>query len=113
MVQAEVCCRVQSAILIFSYCRTLLQLKGKVLPFMDFLYFQSYISAFKWFLYANTERIARASLLLKCNYRLVASNLLTNYPKRLEEIDELEMAILLLFIKIYLIFSINNECFCI
>lgn len=32
-------------------------------------------------------------LLLKCNYRLVASNLLTNYPKRLEEIDELEMAI--------------------
>lgn len=40
MVQAEVCCRVQSAILIFSYCRTLLQLKGKVLPFMDFLYFK-------------------------------------------------------------------------
>lgn len=38
--------------------------------------------------------------ILKYNYRLMASNLLTNYPKRLEETDKLEIAMFLLFIKI-------------
>lgn len=86
---SKVYCRVQSTILLCSYCHTLLQLKRKVLPFMDFLCFQSYISVFKWFFYSSTERIARAGPLLKYNYRFMASNLLTNYPKRLEETDEL------------------------
>lgn len=35
--------------------------------------------------YASKERIVGGGLLLEYNYRLAVSNLLTNYPKILEE----------------------------
>ena len=43
--------------------------------------------------YASTERIVGGGLLLEYNYRLEVSNLLTNDPKILEDIDESEIAI--------------------
>lgn len=68
---------------------------------------------FQMLFYAQIERIARVELLLEYNYRLAVSDLLTKIKQQskiLGDIDKLEIATFLLFLKIYLCFLINDKC---
>lgn len=56
----------------------------------NFIFYESLVFLklhvnFQMNFYASKERIVGGGLLLEYNYRLAVSNLLTNYPKRLDE----------------------------